>query len=109
MPGDGRVRHEVPELAAVRAGRVEAEERPALAGLLEVHAMRLSAEGEAEVAADDRLEIGHRGSASRPRAARRGEDVLDVAEVRHEGPEVALDPGHAELLHREEVVIAGLG
>ena len=61
MPRDGRVGHEVPELAAVRAGGVEAHEGPALARLLEVDAVRLPAEREAEVASDDRLEIGHRG------------------------------------------------
>ena len=64
---------------------------------------------EAEVASDDRLELGHRDQPGRQRAPRRGEHVLHVAEVCHQRPEVALDPGHAELLHREEVVIARLG
>jgi hypothetical protein len=58
---DGRIRHEVPELPAVRAGGVETHERPALAGLLEVEAVELPAEREAEIASQDRLELGHRG------------------------------------------------
>jgi hypothetical protein len=46
----------VPELAAVRARGVKADEGPALAGLLEVHAMRPPLEHELEVSPDDRLE-----------------------------------------------------
>ena len=49
----------VTELATVRACGVKADEGPALAGFLEVHAMAPSPEDEMEVSPDDRLE--HRG------------------------------------------------
>src|SRR5207237_777693 len=75
-----------------------------LAGLLEVHAVRAAAERQTQVAADDRLEVGHSGA-----PPRLGQHVLHVPEVRHERPQVTLDPGVAALGEREEVVIAGRG
>src|SRR5262245_3027692 len=47
---------QMPVLPSVRAGGVETHERPALARLLEVDAVRAFAEGEMDVPPDDRLE-----------------------------------------------------
>jgi hypothetical protein len=53
----GVIEH-VAELAAVGAGRVQADERDAAAGLLDVEAMRTARERQVRIAADDRLESG---------------------------------------------------
>ena len=53
---DRIVGHEVAELPPVRARGVKADERPALARFLEVHAVGLPAGGDVSVAPRDRLE-----------------------------------------------------
>src|SRR5262249_61804066 len=99
------VAHEVPELTSIGAGGVEADERPAVPAFLEIHAVQLAIERQVDIAPDHGLE---HGSARAARAPRRCQDVLDIAEVGHEGPKVALHARHAELLHREDGVVAGL-
>ena len=63
-----------PVLAAVGTGRVQAQQRYALAGLLDIEPVGLAADGEVQIAADDGFEPGlahpalptlERGSASR--------------------------------------------
>ena len=56
---------ERPVLAAVGAGGVQAQQRDALARFLDIEPMRLAADGEAQVAADDRLELGFAVAAHR--------------------------------------------
>ena len=56
-------------LPAVGAGRVQAHERDALAGLLDVDAVRLAGDVEAEIAADGGLESGFCGAHRAPPAA----------------------------------------
>jgi hypothetical protein len=56
---DHAVVEEMAILLSVGARGVEADERDALAGLLEVDAMRAPAQGQRQVAADDGLEVGH--------------------------------------------------
>ena len=50
--------HEAAVLPAIRAGGVQADEGDARAGLLDIETMRLALDGETEVAADRRLEVG---------------------------------------------------
>ena len=45
-------------LAAVGARGVQAQQRDALPRLLDIEPMRLAADGKAQIAADDRLEVG---------------------------------------------------
>jgi hypothetical protein len=56
---DRLVEHQVAELAAVGAGGVQADERDALPGFLEVDAVGTAAERQVDVAADDRLDLRH--------------------------------------------------
>ena len=82
-------------LPAVGAGRVQAHERNALAGLLDVEAVRLAGDVEVQVAADGRLEpglagllIGRLPAGAR---ARQRQQILEVAQVGHEGILVAVE------------------
>ncbi len=56
---------ERPVLAAVGARGVQAQKRNALPGFLDIEPVRLAADGEAQVAADDRLEMGFAVAAHR--------------------------------------------
>jgi len=58
MPGDRRIGHQVMELASVGAGGVEADERNALPGLLEIDPVRLAREVETQIASDDGIDGG---------------------------------------------------
>ena len=66
--GDRRIRHHVPELAAVGPRRMQANERDALSRLLEVEAMRPALQRHMEIAPDDRIEPrGHQRASPRRR------------------------------------------
>ena len=63
--GDRRIGHHVPELAAVGARRMQANQRDALSRLLEVEAMRPALQRHMEIAPDDRIEPRGHQRASR--------------------------------------------
>jgi hypothetical protein len=60
MLGDRRIVHQCPELPPVGPRRMQAEERDAGAGLLDIEPMRPALELKAEIAADGGLEAGDR-------------------------------------------------
>src|SRR3546814_160301 len=65
VPGHVRIIEHAAELAAVGAGRVQAEQRDAAAGFLDIQPVRPPADVTAEVAADDRL-VARRGHGASP-------------------------------------------
>ena len=102
--GDALVVEQAAILPAVGAGGVQAEQRNALAGLLDVEPVRAAEQIEVQIAAGDRLEARAHCAGL---LARRGQHVLDVEQVRHERVQVALDRELAALEQREDVVVAG--
>jgi hypothetical protein len=108
--GDLRVVQDRPVLPAVGAGGVQAEERNALARLLEVDAMRLAVQVQAQVAADHRLDHGRADCSGRRRhygRTQRGEELLEEQEIAPVGQHVAVDPQVADPLHGDQALEAG--
>ena len=96
-------------LAAVGAGGVQADERDARAGLLEIDAVRLALDVDAQVAADGGLEVGlgaHRAPPLPAGGARQRQQVLEVAQVGQEGMLVAFELQGARLDHGDQVMAA---
>jgi hypothetical protein len=60
--GDGGIIEEMAELAAVVAGRVQAEQRNPGAGLLHENPVRFAGNVDAGIAAGDRFEVRHPAS-----------------------------------------------
>ena len=96
-----RIVHQAAILPAVAAGGVQAQQRRALARLLDIDAMRPAEQIEMHVAADDRARTAGSCGCSR---AQLGERFLEVAQVRHEDLQIALGLQHAPLDQRQHVV-----
>ena len=50
--------HEMAELPAIGAGGVQAQQRNSFAGFLEIDSVRVAAEGQMQIAADDGIDRG---------------------------------------------------
>ena len=101
---DARVVHQRRGTGARRARGVQAQQRRALAGLLDIDAVRPAEQIEMHVAADDRLES--RAHALGSFGAQLGQRFLEVAKIGHEDLQVALGLQHAPLDQRHQVVRA---
>ena len=100
--GDARVVHQAAILPPVAARGVQAQQRRALARLLDIDAVRPAEQIEMHVAAGDRLEP--RAHAAAPVRAQLGERFLEVAQMRHEDLQIAFGLQHAPLDQRQQIV-----
>ena len=96
-------------MPSVGAGGVQAEERNALARLLEIDPMRLAVEVQPQIAADHRLDDRRadvRGTLRRSGRTQCGEELLEEQQVAAIGHHVALDLEMAHALHADQALEA---
>ena len=95
-----RRRRAVPRLPPVGAGGVQAHQRNARAGLLDIDAVRLAADLEMDVAADHRLDIALMSGTFPFMPPWQRQRFLEIAQMGHERSQVALGLAPAPLDQR---------